>query len=197
MILILELSELLCDKSFQDPSTGYLFFPAYMYLYDPEKEYQIRQEIDTMKDRLVRPTDFVDVLTINIFEEFCQYLKSQNWGDSNWFEFIMNNEQSSYNNIQTTLHQKAKEKGFCIFLNNIVQTHINQVDDLKKSYVFVHGFGQIFPYLRASKFMNLFEGYVSNYKIILFYPGSADKYYNLFKVLNDENLYRAIKLINE
>jgi len=194
---IKELYELLCDKSFQDPATGNLFFPAYMYLYNPETEYEIRQEIETIKERLVRPTDFVDVLTINIFNEFCNYLSSQTWGDGNWFDFILNNEQSNYKNVQTTLHQKAKEEAFCIYLNNIIQAHINESNDLKKSYVFVHGFGQIFPYLRASKFMNLFERYVSDYKIILFYPGSAGKYYNLFKVLNDENLYRAIKLINE
>ena len=45
--------------------------------------------------------------------------------------------------------------------------------------------------------MNNFEKYNKNYKIINFYPGKAkDNYYSLFGTLNDENLYRAIKLIN-
>jgi len=194
---IKELYELLCDKSFQDPATGYLFFPAYMYLYEPEDEYSIRQEIANMKDRLVRPTDFVDVLALNIFDEFCQYLQTQKWGDSNWFEFILSEEEKNHISVQTSLRQKANDKRFSLHLNNKIQTHLNAVSDLKKSYVFVYGFGQIFPYLRASKFMNLFEQYIKGYKIILFYPGNADINYNMFKVLNDEHLYRAIKLINQ
>lgn len=194
---IRELYDLLCDKSFQDPATGYLFFPAYMYLYDPEQEYAIRQEIASMKERLIRPTDFVDVLALNIFDEFCQYLKTQKWGASNWYEFILSEEAKNHQNIKTTLRQKANDKKFCVYLNNRIQHHLNEVSDLKKSYVFVYGFGQIYPYLRASKFMNLFEQYINGYKIILFYPGNAEKNYNLFKVLNDEHLYRAIKLINQ
>ena len=194
---IKELYDLLCDKSFQDPATGYLFFPAYMYLYEPEDEYAIRQEIASMKDRLVRPTDFVDVLALNIFDEFCNYLKTQKWGATNWLQFILSEEAKNHQSVQTTLRQKANDKKFCAFLNNKIQAHKNEVSDLKKSYVFVYGFGQIFPYLRASKFMNLFEQYIKDYKIILFYPGNADKNYNMFKVLNDEHLYRAIKLINQ
>jgi hypothetical protein len=193
---IKELYDLLCDKSFQDPSTGNLFFPAYMYLYEPEDEYVIRQEIANMKDRLVRPTDFVDVLALNIFEEFCNFLKSQKWGETNWLEFILLEQTRNYQSIQTTIRQKANDKLFYQFLNNKIQSYLNKVNDLKKSYVFVYGFGQIFPYLRTSKFMNLFEQYIRGYKIILFYPGNADKNYNMFKILNDEHLYRAIKLIN-
>lgn len=194
---IKELYDLLCDKSFQDPATGYLFFPAYMYLYEPEDEYLIREEIASMKERLVRPTDFVDVLDLNIFNEFCNYLKTQKWGSTNWLDFILSEEAKNYQNVQRTLRQKANDVKFCTFLNNKIQLHINEVSDLKKSYVFIYGFGQIFPYLRASKFMNFFEQYIKGYKIILFYPGNADKNYNLFKVLNDEHLYRAIKLINQ
>jgi hypothetical protein len=194
---IKELYDLLCDKSFQEPATGYLFFPAYMYLYEPENEYLIREEIASMKDRLVRPTDFVDVLDLNIFNEFCNYLKTQKWGSTNWLHFILSEEAQNYQSVQRTLRQKANDNKFCTFLNNKIQLHINEVSDLKKSYVFIYGFGQIFPYLRASKFMNLFEQYIKGYKIILFYPGNADKNYNLFKVLNDEHLYRAIKLINQ
>jgi hypothetical protein len=45
--------------------------------------------------------------------------------------------------------------------------------------------------------MNNFEKYIQKYKIILFYPGEVKENYNLFKLLNDENLYRAIHLINQ
>ena len=36
---------LLTDKEFQEPETGNLFFPAYIYQYDPKEEYSIRKQI--------------------------------------------------------------------------------------------------------------------------------------------------------
>ena len=37
--------DLMSDKGFQEPSTGNLFFPAYVYTYKPELEYEIREQI--------------------------------------------------------------------------------------------------------------------------------------------------------
>ena len=42
---ITELHNQLCDKDFQNHQTGNLFFPAYMYMYNPEMEYQVEKEI--------------------------------------------------------------------------------------------------------------------------------------------------------
>ena len=68
----------------------------------------------------------------------------------------------------------------------------------KKSYVFVTGFGEIFPYLRASKFISNFEKYTTGkFKVVVFYPGRVDQFCHLFDKLNDDNPYRAIKLIND
>jgi hypothetical protein len=45
--------------------------------------------------------------------------------------------------------------------------------------------------------MSNFEKHIKGFKLIMFYPGVAKGYYSLFGLLQDENLYRAIKLINE
>ena len=42
---ITELYTQLENKDFQDHQTGNLFFPAYMYMYDAQKEYEIDKEI--------------------------------------------------------------------------------------------------------------------------------------------------------
>ena len=67
--------ELLSDKEFQNPETGKLFFPTYIFTYNHEKEYEIRKEIDGLKDRLERPSNFIDTLILNIFDEFIDFLK--------------------------------------------------------------------------------------------------------------------------
>ena len=62
--------QLLSDKEFQEPETGNLFFPAYIYQYDSKDEYNIRKQIRNLKDRLIRPNNFVDTLILNIYDEF-------------------------------------------------------------------------------------------------------------------------------
>ena len=53
---IAELYTHLANDDFKDYETGNLFFPAYMYMYNAENEYQIDAEILDIKNRLHRPT---------------------------------------------------------------------------------------------------------------------------------------------
>ena len=196
---IAELYEKLADKSFQDPGTGNLFWPTYMYLYKPENEYAIRREIDTIKERLRRPDNYIDVLIVNIFEELLEYLRLEEFDGSNLLEEFMlleNNEPETVNNL---LYTKAGENDFFKWLNNKVTNHMDlpNPSNEKKSYIFVTGFGQIFPYLRASKFISNFEKYTTGkFKVVVFYPGRVDATCHLFNKLDDKNPYRATKLIN-
>jgi hypothetical protein len=191
-----ELYDLLSDEAFQDPATGNLFFPAYMYVYKPETEYYIREQIADIKKRLIRPNTFIDVLVINLFEEFRLYLETREFGNNNLLNVLMEKEASDAQTVEQTLKREANSANFYKWVNDKICNHLQNVDNFKKSYVFVQGFGEIYPWLRASKFLSNFEKYISGYKIIMFYPGSAKEYYSMFNLLNDENPYRAIKLIN-
>ena len=195
---ITELYNKLSDKEFQDPETGNLFFHAYMYIYDPEKEYEIRKEILTIKERLQRPDNYLDALVINIFDELCNFLKQKKFGKPFLYDYLIEHEEDEPDKILKTLIQEAHKDDFFKFINEKITIHLNSNTQFEKAYVFVYGFGQIFPYLRASKFLNNFEKYINGeYKIIMFFPGTAKSSYSLFNLLNDENPYRAIKLINE
>lgn len=196
---IVELYEKLADKSFQDPETGNLFWPTYMYLYKPENEYSIRKEVENIKDRLKRPDNFIDVLVINIFEELLEYLKTEQFGKTTLLEEFLQVEIEDASATQSLLQNKAGDQRFFSWLNKRVTDHLDfpNPNNEKRSYVFVHGFGQIFPYLRASKFISNFEKYTTGkFKLVVFYPGRVDKFCHLFDRLNDDNPYRAIKLIN-
>lgn len=196
---IAELYEKLSDKNFQDPGTGNLFWPTYMYLYKPENEYAIRKEVANIKSRLQRPDNYIDVLLINIFEELVEYLKAESFGDTNLFDELLQMENEEPETVASLLHNKATEDAFFKWLNDKVTTHLHlpNPNNEKRSYVFVTGFGEIFPYLRASKFISNFEKYTTGkFKVVVFYPGRVDQYCHLFNKLNDDNPYRAIKLIN-
>ncbi len=194
---IIELYKQLSDKDFQDHQTGNLFFPAYMYMYDATKEYEIDSEILDIKNRLHRPNNYLDVMVLDIFEVFVEYLKQEKFGKLTKYEFYSEHEKEKFEAVDKALKQDAYDKRFLNFLDNKIKLHFENANNYEVAYVFMKGFGNAFPYLRASRFMSNFEGYIKGYKLIMFYPGEAKNYYSLFGLLKDENLYRAIKLINE
>ena len=194
---IAELYTQLSDKGFQDHQTGNLFFPAYMYTYNPDKEYEIDAEILDIKNRLHRPNNYLDVMVIDIFEEFVSYLKNRTFGGETKCSYYFKHEESKAKAVNDALSRDAYDKEFLNYLEDKIKQHLAAADDYEVAYVFVKGFGNAFPYIRASRFMNKFEAKIKGYKLIMFYPGKVKEYYSLFGLLKDENLYRAIKLINE
>ena len=193
---ITELYEQLENKDFQDHQTGNLFFPAYMYMYDAENEYEIDEEILDIKSRLHRPNNYLDVMVIDLFETFCDYLKKEDFAKSKKYDYYTTHEINKPEAVQKALQNDAYDIRFLNYLNEKIKDHLNNADTYEVAYVFVKGFGNSFPYIRASRFMNNFEKFIKGYKLIMFYPGEAKNYYSLFGLLKDENLYRAIKLIN-
>ena len=99
--------------------------------------------------------------------------------------------------VQKALDKDAYDIRFLNFLDKKIQSHLEEAKPYEVAFVMMKGFGNAFPYIRASRFMSNFEKYINGYKLIMFYPGTAKEYYSLFGLLKDENLYRAIKLINQ
>ena len=195
---ITELYERMSNKAFQDPATGNLFSNAYMYLYPPENENQINEEILAIKERLKRPNNYLDVLILDIFDMFCNFLKQKQFGQVTLFDFFIEKEKQTPEKVNESLIREATSDGFFAFIDDSIKSHFAEGETDKKVYVIIHGFGSAFPYLRTSKFLSNFEKYFigEKYKLILFYPGEVKNHYSLFNLLKDENPYRAIKLIN-
>lgn len=197
-----ELYEKLNSPSFQDPQSGDLFYNFFVYQYPPEEEYEIRRQIKSFKENLIRPSSYVDVLTLDLFEEFCEFLHGQSFGNINpsLLNFFMANEKTMPDRIQNVLTQQATSQKFYEHIHKRIIDHISIEDDKKRPYVFVYGIGDIFPYMRTNVFLTNYEKYnkTDKYKIILFYPGHrVINSFSLFDKLNDSNTYRAILLIND
>ena len=98
--------------------------------------------------------------------------------------------------VSTFLVYKVKK---CLLKSGKVK-HINSNNGYKHPYVFVHGIGKMFPYLRTNVFLTRYEKYndTSRYKIILFYPGHQEgNSFSLFDTLEDAHTYRATLLVNQ
>ena len=183
--------QLLSREDFKDPDTGLLFFPVYIYTYPAEKEFQIREQIDLLNERLRRPSNNLNCLVINIYKELINYLKESKFAGASLFDSILELEQEDYTEALEFIQEKANENQFMHFIGQKFEAYFKK-QDTDKIYLFLHGFGSVFPYLRLSTLLKNTEKYTKNFKLIAFYPGDfKNANYSLFGFFNDDNVYRA------
>ena len=161
-------------------------------------------QIQEFKANLIRPTNYVDVLTLNLFDEFCSFLDQKKFlRHPSMLKYLMEKEQSAPSKVkstQDTLARNAHSPEFVQFIHQRIIDHITIKDQYRRPYVFMYGIGSMYPYLRVNEFLALYEDYneTDKYKIIVFYPGHRDQNsFRLFDTLPDNHTYRATLLINE
>lgn len=199
-----ELYDKLCSEKFQDPSNGDLFYNFFVYQYPAEKEYEMRDQIAEIKRNILRPSVYVDLLCLDIFEEFCTYLDNKPFGKKypSRLAYLCEKEKDPEmeQKVAESLMAEANGDEFLRYIHSRIMEHVSKVDEYKRPYVFLYGMGNIFPYLRTSNLLNRYESLndSSRYKIILFYPGEKElNSFKLFGKLQDNHTYRAIVLMNE
>ena len=196
-----QLYEKLCSKKFQDTQSGDLFYNFFVYLYPADKEFEMREQIEDIKENIKRPVNNVDVLTLDIFEEFCRFMDGQSFGKHpSYLNYMLEKDESRPDDVTKALLLKANSDDFMLYIHNRIMEHVSKVDEYIRPYVFLYGLGNIYPYLRTSNLLNRYQQYnrSERYKIILFYPGDQDgATFKLFGDLEDNHTYRAIVLMNE
>lgn len=194
MINIDKLYDLMADKGFQEPTTGNLFFPAYIYTYQPEKEYEIREQLHLLSEKLKRPNNFLECMVINIYHEMIAYLKSTIFAEESLFDGIIRTEMEDPEEAHHWMWEELNDDKFYYYIENKVRTYFEPVHE-KRVYLILYGFGSAFPYLRASQLLKRTEKLIKEFKVIVFYPGEyANARYNLFGLLDDDHMYRANNL---
>lgn len=183
--------DLMADKGFQEPRTGNLFFPAYIYTYPPESEYELRDQIKLLNEKLKRPNHYLECLVLNIFDELIEYLKEISFAGKSLFELVLEKEKEDPQDAIAWVRDEINHGEFYDRFVKKVEEHFSGDSD-KRVYLIIHGFGSAFPFLRASELLKKNEKLIKEFKIIIFYPGNYnDAKYSLFGLLNDDNMYRA------
>lgn len=203
-IVVDKLYERLCSEDFQKTSDGDLFYNYFIVPYDPSKEYETRERIRWYQDNLIRPTNYVNVLHIDIFEEFCKFLNSMPFGKKHpsYLKYLIEREQKDHDSSQgvsRSLTQQAQNDKFIQHIRDLIASHKDVETENKTPYVFISGFGNIYPYLRLSTFLNKYEEYnqTHKYKLIVFYPGLPDgNSFKLFDRFDDQHVYRAALILD-
>jgi hypothetical protein len=119
-ILIDKIYDLMADKGFQEPRTGNLFFPAYIYTYPPENEYEIREQILMLNEKLQRPNHYLDSLTINIYHLLIEFLKHELFAGKSLFEHLLAKEKEDPVEAFTWIRDEVNHGGFFTFFEKKV-----------------------------------------------------------------------------
>ena len=200
-----QLYQKLCSTDFKDTANGDIFYNFFIYRYNAKEEHKMRHEIQDICSKIIRPNHNVDVLAIDLFDTFCDYLDKTEFGKKHpsYLQYLLEKERQGENMVEgvtRSLTSVANSDEFLQYLHKLILDHIIKDDGNVRPYVFLYGIGEIFPYMRVSSLLNRYEKYNSSseYKIIIFYPGDhTGNTFKLFGLLNDEHTYRAVDLINE
>ena len=182
----------LADPEFQSLGAGLMSFPAYVYTYPPEREYEFRRAVTELPERLRRPNVGQDPLLVNVYEELLSFLEDETLGGRSLLDHILEQEADAPVKVRRQVTQQAKSDGFVQHLADAFHDHVTEESDLDRSYILMHGWGSIHPFLRSSQFLDRMEGRLGEYKLILFYPGTYQKgQFRLFGTLPSNRVYRA------
>ena len=199
-----KLYEKLCSPDFQNTAQGDLFYNYFIVPYDPKKEYETRERIQWYQDNLIRPTSFVNALHIDIFDTFCKFLDNQPFGKKypSYLRYLMEKEKkgdAGSEGVSRSLSQLSQSDNFIKHIRDLIIEHKSNETENKTPYVFISGFGNIYPYLRLSTFLNKYEEFnqTHEYKLIVFYPGQPEgNSFKLFDCFEDNHVYRASLILD-
>lgn len=198
-----ELYDKLSDPSFKNPKEGDLFYNYFIFQYDATKEYLLRKSVEDIRDRLMRPANYLDTLVINVWEEYLAYLDQKPFGKNpSYLKYLLEKEKAD-RGVETVCHSlinNANNVNFYAYLHNKILAHKRAESTMEKPYVFFYGLGGIFPYLRVSTLLTGYEKFnmTNEYKVIIFYPGHCEgNDYLLFDQINDHHTYRASILLTK
>jgi hypothetical protein len=182
----------LADPEFQALGSGLMSFPAYVYVYPPDQEYEFREAVSRLPKRLRRPNVGQDPLLLNVFDEFLSYLETESLSGRPLLDHVLEQEADAPKMVERQLKSQAKSDGFIQGLADKFDRHVSEDSELDRSYILVHGWGSIYPYLRSSQFLDHMESRMGEYKLILFYPGTYENgQFRLFGTLTSNRVYRA------
>jgi hypothetical protein len=184
--------ELLTEPDFQKPGSGLMSFPAYVYVYPPDQEYAFREALPQLAERLQRANVGQHPLIANVYDAFQTYLSNQTLGNRSLLDRMVEAEADDPDKVNRQLKRHARSAEFTAYLAERFADFVNEDDDQARTYVFVHGWGSIHPYLRPSTFLDQMEPHLRGYKLILFYPGTyVNGAFRLFGRLESDEVYRA------
>ena len=157
----------------------------YIFDYAPEQELQIREHIEFLLQQIPKTSPDLRVAHINLFDLILDYLKERKLLDKVLHMQLQKGEAAVQKALAAPLHA-----------SKLLPLFQKAAAPAEHDLVLVSGVGNVYPMLRTHSLLNNLHPVMEQTPLVLFFPGNYDgQALKLFGSLDDDNYYRAFKLI--
>ena len=143
----------------------------WVFDYPPEKELEVRERIEYMKNKNQRGDDDFELVVFDLYDIIIDFLEHKHFMEK-CYDFEKKNDTS----------------------DNLIVKYIKEHTP-ENAIVFLTGIGKCYPIVRSHKVLNTLHQMFTRCPVVTFYPGIYNEQeLILFGEIKDDNYYRAFKL---
>ena len=159
----------------------------WVFDYPPEKELEVRERIEYMKNRNERGSDGYQLVVFDLYDIIIDYLEENDFLEQCYrFE-----KKRGLSRITRAVNNAMKINDDDSVIVQYIKDHTPE-----NAIVFLTGIGKCYPILRSHKVLNNLHQAFVRVPVVMFFPGTYNEQeLILFDEIKDDNYYRAFKLV--
>ena len=159
----------------------------WIFDYPPEKELEVRERIEYMKNKNQKGTDEYQLVVFDLYDIIIDFLERKNF-IYKCYDF---EKQRGFGRIVKAVSNSMKVSENDSLVVQYIQEHTPE-----NAIVFLTGVGKCYPLLRSyNVLINLHQSYLRA-PVVMFFPGTYNEQeLILFNEIKDDNYYRAFRLV--
>jgi hypothetical protein len=160
---------------------------CWVFDYPPEKELEVRERIEYLKNKNQKGTDEFELVVFDIYDVIIDFLESKNFLDK-CYDF---EKKRGLDRITKAVTNSMKINDDDSLIVQYIKEHTPE-----NGIVFLTGIGKCYPILRSHKVLNNLHQAFVRVPVVMFFPGTYNEQeLILFNEIKDDNYYRALRLI--
>lgn len=159
----------------------------WIFDYPPEKELEVRERIEYMKNKNQKGTDQYQLVIFDLYDIIIDFLERKNFIDK-CYDF---EKQRGFGRIVKAVSNSMKVSENDSLVVQYIQEHTPE-----NAIVFLTGVGKCYPLLRSHNVLNNLHQSYLRAPVVMFFPGTYNEQeLILFNEIKDDNYYRAFRLV--
>ena len=159
----------------------------WIFDYPPDKELEVRERIEYMKNKNQKGTDEYQLVVFDLYDIIIDFLERKNFVDKcDDFE-----KKRGFERIVKAVSNSMKVSENDSLIVQYIQEHTPE-----NAIVFLTGVGKCYPLLRSHNVLNNLHQSYLRVPVVMFFPGTYNEQeLILFNEIKDDNYYRAFRLV--
>jgi hypothetical protein len=159
----------------------------WVFDYPPEKELEVRERIEYLKNKNQKGTDEFELVVFDLYDIIIDFLESKKFLDK-CYDF---EKKRGIDHITKAINNSMKINDD----DSLIVQHIREHTP-ENAIVFLTGLGKCYPILRSHKVLNNLHQAFVRVPVVMFFPGTYNEQeLILFGEIKDDNYYRAFRLV--